>query len=186
MNYHRLIWDSELRNPPTITEYELAGLDPTSLWEGCEIDPFPSGLRLVVNAVADERAPDLIGNPLSWFVASDRLIELLSIGDRSDLQLLPAPLVREADGSRVPGYQVLNPLRVIPCFNESESTFRRSSRGTLASLDQCVLKLDAIPRDVGVFRLGEMPRAVFVSDQIAQSLRGNGLKGVALIRCNAR
>lgn len=185
MYYHRLIHDSQLRNSPAIGRYELAGFDPTMLWKGCELDSFPSGLHLVVNAAPHEEIPDLIGNPLSWFVVSDRLVDILTRNEQPGLQVLPAPLVREADDSDVLGYQVLNPLHLVNCLKESESRFRRSPRGTLTSLDLCVLNLDSIPRDVAVFRLGEMPRAIFVSDEIAQGVRGKGIKGVAFIRCAA-
>lgn len=186
MIYHRLIFDSELQDLPTIQEYELAGFDMTSLWKGKEIASFPTDLRLVINAKGDDQIPDLVGNPISWFVVSDRLANILSANERAgDVQLIPAPLVRETDGAAVQGYQVLNPLKLVNCLDESESKFRRSARGTLASLERCVLNQHSIPSDVRLFRLGEMPRAVFVRDDVAKRTIGKGLLGLAFIRCEA-
>lgn len=186
MWYHRLIYDSDREDLSVINKYELDGFNLTSLWKGVEVEPFPEGLRLIVDDSENELLGDLVGNPISWFVCSQQLQDFLGVSSRSDeLQLLAAPMFRKSNNTRIDGYVVLNPLLKIGCLDSDKSVLSRTSSGVISSIDECVLKESSIPKGTALFRLEEFPKAIFVSDEIANSLRHQGIRGVAFIRCKA-
>ena len=186
MYYHRITFDVDRNDLLVIRKYEMAGFNLTALWRGMEVGAFPSSLKLIVDDTEEGEMPDLFGNPVSWLVVSDKLAEILCQDQRKGtVQLIPAPIFRDSDGSKVEGYQVLNPLVRIDCLNEAKSKLGRLANGALAALDHCVLNQASIPENIGIFRLGEFPKAIFVSDELAHRTCQKGLRGLAYFRCNA-
>ncbi len=186
MNYHRMLFDSERSDLSVIRDYEMNGYNLTSLWKGDLAQLFPDGLKLYLDDSDRAQLGDLIGNPISWFVCSAKLLNLLQLFETAEgVQLLPAPVYRESDESLVDGYYVLNPTIKIDCLNHERSILSRSASGKIRSLEKSVLISSAIPNGLPVFRLANFPNAIFVREDMAKGLTNKGVTGVAFVRCES-
>lgn len=181
--FHRLTLDAAC-NGQTVGDYEMGDFDLTVFWDGSELNmEIPKDVRLFV----DGPRADYVGNPLSWSICSKKLVDFVSPLAENDFQLFKAPLHSTKTGRRVNGYYVMNVIRRIGCVNLQQSTVEYKNKKTqgVEMIYEYVFDSGRIPDSVHIFRPDEFPQAVFFSDELARSLMGKGLTGLAFIRCNA-
>lgn len=182
--YHRLITDSSRNELFTVIDYSIEGFDLTELWDGTQINtPLPIDVKLLVDS-ANSTEPDLVGNPISWFICSNRLIKKWLPLIEDDVQLLEAPLYEKSSNKKIDGYKILNPIKLIRALDLEKSKFI-GNKEKIKTISKFVLETINIPENVHMFRPKEFPKAIIVSDELAQKILGVGIEGVAFVPCDS-
>jgi hypothetical protein len=184
-SFYQLIHNTNRSGLYVVSDYDLGDFDSRRLWHGERLEGLiPGDVRLYLQTLGRQPA-DLVWNPVSWPICSQRLLELILPVCQGDVEVLPAPLFDEASSTPVPGYGLLNVTRLILCLDAENSVVGRSREdGRLAGVYTYVLKADRIPPDAHLFRLTEWPYTILMSNAVEQVLRGEGLTGLALMPCD--
>jgi hypothetical protein len=162
----------------------MGDFDLRVFWRG---QPYcgdlPSYVRLYSREDNEGLKPgDLLGNPLSWQMFSERLLEWTWPLIKADVQLFDVPLYRKSTGIRVPGYKLVNPIRVIDCIDWEHSEFARDDEGSILHCDRLCIR-DHQVGNHHLFRLAGYLHPVIVSDEFVQRTFNKGVRGLAYIRC---
>ncbi|MBP3954708.1 hypothetical protein J8F10_05345 [Gemmata sp. G18] len=156
-----------------VVEYDAGGVDIRGFWRGKAFDQ--KGLNSIRFMVNDNPRTDLLPNPLSLTIVSDRLLGILSpLVNQEEVQILGAPIYSEFTGQRVTGYHLVNPLRVL-------SALTPQCIASEPLITQFEVQVDKIPEHLHVFRLAKEEPALIVSNAITERLPEQELKGVCLI-----
>ncbi len=115
---------------------------------------------------------DMLSNNIGWNIFSPRLVKLLSeCRNNQDIELFPLPENACRLHSNLRGYRVLGIKREIPCIDVGESDLRWSNLPDggkhIAAIYECVLRENAIPEDVDIFRMTEYPVVPVISSRLA-------------------
>jgi hypothetical protein len=149
---------------------------------------FPPGVRLWIGDGAGPLA-DQLGNSFGWTIMSDRLVEFLWPMIHDCVQAFPAPLYKRDTECRVPGYRVLNVVKVVDCIDIARSTPWYGIEDELAGFtDACIDP--ARTKGAHMFKYVVPPDSVdfgvICSYELVKSLEGQGFTGLAFIRCQCK
>lgn len=182
--FHRLILSSDEDDLFTVVDYAVDGFDLTLFWKGNKVpEPIPESVKLFVDS-KNANGPDFVGNAISWYVCSDKLLNYWMPMIENAAQIVAAPLYDVDTKKCVKGYKIINPTVVISALNLEESTFIGSEK-KIKAVTKFVFNEADIPSDVHIFRPAEFPLAIIVSDQLAQTIVGEGLTGMSFVRCQS-
>lgn len=166
----------------SVVDYQLGSFDVSSLWFGdrLEISRLPADVKLVVDP--DAGPTDLVGNPISWWIFSRRFADAIAPVAARDWEVLDAPLFGN-DGQPVTGYVIANPTLRVKCLDLERSIVLRRTTGEISAVVEPVFREAALLNPPGLFRADEFPADVYVSDALAQTLRGKHFRGLAFQKC---
>jgi hypothetical protein len=160
----------------------MDGFDTTVFSEG---RPFHGAIPQEVKLwVGGGTVSDYLANPISWPICSEKFTELLQIHGRADFQVLSAPVYERRTQQPVSCYRVINIVRLIQCvdLDRSDISYMTIEGERILCVNRFVIDSKLVPDTVHVFRPVESESHIVISDEVAQDLRGKGLRGVALIR----
>jgi hypothetical protein len=184
MKYYELTYDASYENEHTIGEYELGDFDVFQFLEGRpHYGKIPACVRLYVTE-GDENLPQasLLANPLSWKIFSERLLQHWWPLIKDDIQVFDAPVYRISDGSKVDGYKLINPVRILDCIDWERSECSRYDNGDIAYFNKIFID-GKKARGHHLFRLQGYLYTLIVSDTLASMLIGTDFRGIAFIKC---
>ena len=180
-----LTFDSRPNDREVACKYQMAQGDQefdSATFRRCQpfVGPFPDYVKLWVRPGS---RTDLMGEPLSWPLLSDRLFELFKDFARDDIQEIAPPLFYIDSKQPVAGYTLMNVLRSLKTIDMEKSvTSEMNILGTqFTNVIKPVFRNEAIPASVHVFRPVESMSHVVISEELAQAMTGK-VVGVALIR----
>lgn len=175
-------------NKPTmrhIENYEIdhAIFDYQAVMRGIPFQgTIPESVRLFVYDSNDLLA-DHLANPLGWTVISDRLVKYLWPMISNCVQLLPAPLY-DHSGTAIPGYHIVNVIKVIDCIDRQKSPKQLDRYGGFIMPTEACID----PNRTGgahMFKFielsGQVDSGVTCSYELVRSLEGMGFTGLACI-----
>jgi hypothetical protein len=167
-----------------VTGQNLGRFDHTVFWQGRRMnEPLPASVKLWLSKGTPCDYPI---NQLSWEICSDKLTELLLRMAKKDVQVFEAPTYLRATRKRVKGFKILNYIRLLDCLDHKRSdiVWREKEDGSksIDRIREWVLKSRSVPPNVHLFRCLEYHHGCFISDELAQSLVGKGLRGLAFER----
>lgn len=184
--YHRLLLDSHRLNLSSVCDYEVGSFDFTRLWHGdriraCELEEVTLFLD------SKKILPDIVGNPLSLLILSEKLVDLLELKDGAEVQVFRFPLFRQERGkkSTLDGFRLVNPILRLDCLDQERSLIHRKASGEISSIEKFAFCAAAIPEGTKIFRPTVSDGDVFVFDRLALNTRGKGINGLAFQRCEA-
>ena len=182
--FHRLILDSSRADLSSVVDYLIDDFDLTIFWKGTQVNgPIPESVKLFVDS-EDAVFPDLLGNPLSWHICSERLLGCWHPMIEKDIQLLEAPLYQQETNQRLAGFHILNPLTCIQALDVHRSEIIGNSK-RIKAVSRFVFEESKIPQGVHIFRPSEFSKAIIISDELAQNIVGFGMTGLAFVRCES-
>jgi hypothetical protein len=158
----------------SVTDYELGGLALSDLWKGKRLEgEFPGGFRLMLS---DKNPSDLLGNPLSLSIMSDRTLSIVRDFVAADLiQVFNPPMLNVHTKELVTGYNLVN------CVKSVQALSPECAKGRMI-VDQLVVKEKLVPPEVNLFRLAERPIFLAISEELFRGLSRKGLQGLVAIR----
>jgi len=194
----------ELRRPNTF--WQLAfDIDATHVRDvkGYDFDPgefdylsLRRGIRLkgdlppVVRLRLEQNSKplaDFPGNALGWPIMSERLVTHLSPFIQDCVQLIPAPLFEQHSDKRVPGYFIVNVIKVLNCVDMAHSTPRFDGDRLTGFNEVCFDP--AKTRGAHIFKYLVPPDkvdfSVICSYELVKSLDQKGFTGLAFLRCRS-
>ena len=186
MSFYEMAYNVDYENGQTVGNWEMGDFDLIKFWKGEKYDgEIPESVRLYIRS-EDENLehPDILPNPVSWLIVSQRLLDFWLPSIKSDIQIFGAPVYRQSDGVKVEGYKLINPICVLSCVDLEKTKTRIDKRGKLTCIGDIYIKKDCV-KGHHMFRAKENMHAVIVSYELAHSLEGKGFKGLAFIRCEA-
>lgn len=180
-NYHCLTFDSTRKDLLSVVDYEMGDFKLTNFWGGKQNISLSDSVQLFIDSTGN--SPDLMGNPVSWLICSEKLISLISSVTSDGFEIYDAPLFDSKTKKTVAGYSILNVYKKIPCLDlEKSSVDWSSDHKEITAVYEHVFCKDKIPEDCHIFRPSEWPFSVVLSDKLAKSFIGKDLTGVAFIK----
>ena len=182
-SFYCLAFNSIRNDLMSVVDYEVDCFDLTVFWRGTPFrGAIPDKVRLYCDSV-NHGPTDYVGNPLSWPICSQKLVDIIQAMDSRDVEFFKAPLFESGGNTPIPCYQVMNVIRTVSCLDLDKSKLSYSpDRSKITGVFEHVLTVDSIPSDAHIFRLQEWMHTIIVSDEMAQAYVGKGLKGIAFIR----
>ena len=152
---------------------ETGDFDVTVLWHGERFEgDLPEDYRLWVSG---KTPSDLLANPESVHIVSDRFLKLLQEHSNAEIQVIQPPLYREGTNEPVTGYLLINVIGCIEAIAEIDGEKK-------LMVTDMVFDGKRIPPDVHLFRPCEAGTLLVVSGELVEKLQGKGLRGVSLTR----
>ena len=201
MPYSEIMYDNGYIRGQVIGDYVMGLIDPTIdmrgkpelldkvfnetvFWKG---RPFkgkiPDFVKLfILPEDEDEDQLDLLANPVSWLIFSERLLEYAYPLIKKDVQVFDAPVYRQSDGAKVKGYKLINPIRNIDCLDAERSNVTRHKNGRIKFCARPFIKENCVGNH-HIFRLKGYFPPIIVSDEFAKGIRKEGFTGFAFLRC---
>ncbi|MBP3953755.1 hypothetical protein J8F10_00370 [Gemmata sp. G18] len=144
-----------------IEDAELDGFDTTRLARGTPIEGLPPNARFFVS---NESRTHALGNGFGWKIMSEEALAIISASaPQHDLQIFPLPVLNAVTNRPVPGYYLINCLRLVPALG-----YEAGNRIIYAH--QIVVKDASIPHGVHLFRLAEAPSHWIASEHLWRQL----------------
>lgn len=161
-----------------IVDYELSGLNHTILWNSKYLaDDVLRDVRLILS---DKHAlPDMVGNPLSWLILSERLARIIKQADPSGIQILECH-IENLLGKKLEGYFIINILNCLDVMNLKKSDFEKED-GVIDMVYDWVFDADRVPLRKMLFREKNFIYPVFSTRDLALDFKG--MKGVMFEAC---
>ena len=159
--------DAERTDLAVVDDYDTGRFDLTDLWSGQKVGRIPAAVKLDIGS---GKPPDLMGNPLSREIVSDRFVEAARpfTGGTSTTSPCRSPSGARAGPVR---YFVANSLRVIDAIRAEGDKER-------VSLFELVLDPKTVPDGCHMFRLKYQPTVIVVSASLAECLLDKAPEGV--------
>lgn len=166
-----------------VKEYEDKVFDLTVFWDG---EPFhgkiPDFVKLIIEREQeDEEQPDLLPNPVSWLIFSERLVEYIYPLIKKDVQIFDPPIYRESDDSRVEGYKLINPIHTIDCLDYEKTKITRGEDGTINFCSNIHIKERCVG-DHHIFRIKGYFPPIIISEMLAKKICEKYCKGFAFLK----
>ncbi len=200
MPYHEIMYDNDYEGGQVIGDYVMGLIPPTVAWKGIKDledkmfdltvfwkgEPFegeiPNFVKLFIKKEdEDKKQLDLLPNPVSWLIFSERLTEYAYPYIKNDMQVFDPPIFRESDGAKVNGYKLINPIHSIDCLDLSKSKIMRADDGHIKFCSDMHIKEDCVG-DHHIFRIKGYFPPVILSDELAKEIRNKGFTGFAFLR----
>lgn len=114
-------------------------------------------------------------------VVSSRVREFLEQEKIGNVEFLPLTIINHKGKPAADDYSIVNPLDVIDCIdqNASQVAWNPVKSDLIMSCSQLVLKADAVPDEVRVFRPKYMPMVILMDDELAAELSAQGFSGLS-------
>jgi hypothetical protein len=165
MDVHKILFECK-KNDSRVVDYELGTFDHTLLWVG---QSFPKDALHGVTLKVSRRStnPDLLDNPLSWFICSEKMSRFIQSHASEHVQRLDCK-IEDEKGQPFEGYQVLNVLTLIEALDleRSECVFES---GSIDRIRAWAFRWEKIPCGQALFRKKHYPYAVFATGLLAQA-----------------
>jgi len=200
MPYHKIMYDNGYVGQ-SIGDYVMGLIDPTidisnkpelqdkvfdvtSFWIGVPFKgEIPDFVKLYIEEEDEnEDQPDLLANPVSWLIFSERLVDYAYPLIKKDVQIFDPPIYKKSDGSKVQGYKLINPIRNIDCLDLEKTKVTRREDGSIKFCSNIFIKEDCVG-DHHIFRLKGYFPPIILGDKLAKGIRKKGFKGMAFLRC---
>jgi hypothetical protein len=99
------------------------------------------------------------------------------------IEFLPIKIVNHKGRVGPEPYFVINPLEIVDCMDKDASVaeFNSTDEGFISGCEQLVLKEDAIPQELKVFRLGLWSGMILIRREVAEKMTTAGLTGLNFI-----
>jgi hypothetical protein len=139
----------------------------------CEFDPdYPKDVAL-------SDSPDGAG----VILASGRLKDALVAQGARNTELLPVTLINHKGRVAARDYHIVHPLEIVDCIDlaASAAEWNAIDDDVLTACAQLVLKPQAIPDDLLLFRPRFWPKLVLIRRRLADHLLGQGFTGLRFI-----
>jgi hypothetical protein len=115
-----------------------------------------------------------------FIVISQRLRDFISEYSVTGVEYLPVQILNHKKKLASKDYFILNPLTVIDCIDTEPSEVEWSvvRKDFIESCARLVIRDEAIPADVHVFRPTHLPRRIFVRSKLVKALTEAGLESL--------
>ena len=201
MPYHKIMYDNGYEGGQVIGDYVMGLIDPTIdlrgkpellekvfdltvFWVGKPFEEkIPDFVKLIIKKEDEnEEQRDLLPNPVSWLIFSERLTEFAYPLIKEDVQIFDPPIFRESDGAKVNGYKLINPIHSVDCLDLDKSKITRADDGHIKFCTNVHIKENCVG-DHHIFRIKGYFPPIIISDKLAKSIRKEGFTGFAFLRC---
>jgi hypothetical protein len=201
MPYHKIMYDNDYEGGQVIGDYVMGLIDPTIdisdkpelldkvfnptvFWMG---KPFsgkiPDFVKLIIKSEDEnEEQLDLLPNPVSWLIFSERLTEFAYPLLKDDVQIFDPPIYRESDGAKVGGYKLINPVHSVDCLDLEKTKVTRAEDGHIKFCSSIHIKEERVGYH-HLFRIKDYFPPIMISDKLAKAIRKEGFTGFAFLRC---
>lgn len=115
---------------------------------------------------------ELTGTP----VVSEKFVQQINASPADNYQLFP--VVVKMPDSQVMGYYIWNVVGRVDCIDVDASDTKKF-KTKIMRMNKMVLK-DDLNKDLMLFRAHEYPLAIFISEQVKESLQAASLTGVLI------
>lgn len=127
----------------------------------------------------DTDLPDVVTG-VGWLVVSARVQALLASLKVASVEYLPLQILNHKGKLAAKDYFIVNPIGQVDCVDVAASkvmwnTINPELISVCASL---VLRADAVPHDLSIFRPKHLPQHIFVRTSLAQRLAQEGFLGL--------
>lgn len=184
-NFHILTLDSTRNDLMHVSDYDLNEIDITQFWTDGKIDDKISRSLVLKIDERGKEITDAVGNPLSLYIFSEKLVKILKPFFNDDIQLIEANLLNDKNNNKVEGFKIIHVLKSISCLDIKKSEISYSDENEISIVGTITVIEKKIPVNLHIFRVEEDKNTIVVSDQLAHSLVGNKINGVAFIRCKS-
>lgn len=181
-NFHIPVFDTSKEDLLSISNYDIEGKYLIDLWNTNELDFDINKFNFYIDNKYNPKS-DIIANPLSLLIFSDRIINIIKPLIKNDVKLVDINIVNDKNGEFVKGYKLIHPLKSISCLNKDKSNISLDEEGNLSLLGNCTLDKNKIDDKINIFRLKEDDSTIIFSDNLAKSLIGKEIYGLAFLRC---
>jgi hypothetical protein len=113
-------------------------------------------------------------------VVSERVKRLLESEQARPVELLPLQILNHNDKVVATDYFVVNPLEIVDCIDLAASEGKENplDPGTLYGVARLVLREDAVPRTLSVFRIKHWTNVILIRRELAERMKEAGLTGL--------
>jgi hypothetical protein len=200
MLYHKIMYDNDYQGGQVIGDYVMGLIPPTVAWKGVKeledkvFNPtvfwmgkpvegkIPDFVRLIIKREdEDEGQLDLLPNPVSWLIFSERLTEFVYPLIKEDVQIFDPPIYRESNGAKVSGYKLINPIYSVDCLDLEKTKVTRAEDGHIKFCSNIHIKEDCVGNH-HLFRLEDYFPPIIISDKLAKAISKEGFTGFAFMR----
>jgi hypothetical protein len=150
------------------------------------IKDFPDGAFFEM----DKRFPkqvalaDSLKNMDGLVVVSNSLKEFIAAQSPRDIEFLPIAIRDHQDKDTGAAYWILNPIAIVDCIDQSESTFEWNAIDPTMMSDCEVLVIDPkkIPADLLLLRPKHLEREVLVRKDLADQISAGKFTGLSFMK----
>jgi len=138
-----------------------------------ELQKYPKDIKLSDNPFGS-----------SYFVISNRVREALTLlAGNSNVEFLPVSILNHKGRLASKDYFIMNPLDIVDCIDQEKSgvVWNAINPNMISSCEKFVLKEDAIPENIGVFRPKFMLTSILIRREIAAKLSAPEMTGVFFV-----
>jgi hypothetical protein len=158
------------------TRFRETEFDSASLRRGVPLQgPLPPDVKLWVS---EGEQADLLPNPISWLILSDKLFKAFCKYAKDDMEIVHVPMLKRGSDERVDGYRVVNLLRVVSAVDMERSVVSRAwqPKGPII-VSKFAFDENRVPERIHIFRPAESLSDVVISDTVANDVKtwANGL-----------
>lgn len=181
--FHIITYNTNDPEEQVVEKYEKGNFNYNLLKIGIPYqDTIPAEVKLYIDSRS--HPTDFLANPLSWPIVSEKFLKMIKVYARDDIQVFDAPVFDNNTRKPVKGFYILNVVKLIRAVDFKHSTvmWEDKIKKKFKIIIKYVFQSKKIPVNVHIFRPAEDPFGVFFSDELATSLIGKGLKGIAFIR----
>lgn len=168
--------------------FEVEDFNSTLLGDGKRLEtPIPSCVKLILPPGTEPIADKIFSIETGWIIFSQRLVDHLWPFIKDDVEVFPAPLYDSDSGKAVPGWLIVNVLRVLDCVDASKSVpwFLDGQLGGFNIGDDYIQEERTDGRHIFRYIIppDDVSTAVICSYELVKSLEYKGFAGLAFIRC---
>jgi hypothetical protein len=106
-----------------------------------------------------------------------QVLEGAGVGKPEKIEYLPVKIINHKGRVEQVEYFIANPLDIVDCIDVEASVVKMDpiNKSTITSAERLVLREQAIPPELKVFRLGKWPCTVIVQSKLADTMKAAGL-----------
>lgn len=160
-----------------LNDYDLYGFKYTDLLIGKAIERWDE--RICLYYEEEGEWEDYLANPLHWPLLSEHFVSILN-RVKARIQYFPANIRNRATGERKTGYYVANITELIFALDLDASDYDLwdAQTGQVHRLNKLVIKKSKVNPTIHIFRLGEYPFSLIVSEELKKMLEFEKISGI--------
>lgn len=181
MRYYRLVYDFNHDREAIMLNIDENSFefDRYDVAKGKTIISWDGDITLTYDTEDGNIITDYLANNMAWFTITDRFRSLLAEYASESVQFLPIKVkpLREDIGLEL--CYLANILTVIDALDLEHSVYSYigEEKDRRLAVRIYVLKGSRIPPDINIFRLGNSPFSIFISDRLRKAMRRNKMSG---------
>ena len=163
-----------------LADVGIAIPDDFRLIQGVRLEPdYPDDVVLALEATSGSMKVDFLRNLWQMIVAGPRALEVLLANGvtEQDVELLPVSIRDKKGRILEERYTIVNPVVTVECLDLTRSEVSRFKSGEIMDVDAVVVRPDAVPSHLVLFRLGEAPDRILVRDVLLKAIQDAKLTG---------